>query len=239
MATAKTTITTTVNGNAATLELDGHESAVDVIRTQLGLTGTKLVCAGGVCGACTVQLNGEPVASCLTPATAMRDAAVTTVEGLADGDDASVSLASGVTMSVADLIGDGVDPTRDHQLPDGDVIAAIELPPAWDDERAVYFRSIGRFEAEWSLVEAVVRARFDGDRIAECRIGLGGVATVPLRMSGPEALLTGAVLDDDTIAAVSSACTEGASPLPETGYKVDLIVATVTETLERLRRTDV
>ncbi len=79
-------IPTTVNGNAVDIEVSGPEAAVDVIREQLGLTGTKLVCAGGVCGACTIQLDGEPVAGCLTPATALRDAEVTTVEGLADGD---------------------------------------------------------------------------------------------------------------------------------------------------------
>ena len=77
---------TTVNGTPVTLDLDGPEAAVDVIRGQLGLTGTKLVCAGGVCGACTIQLDGEPVASCLTPATALREAQVTTIEGIAAAD---------------------------------------------------------------------------------------------------------------------------------------------------------
>lgn len=80
-------MSTNVNGRAVEIDVDGHEAAVDVIREQLGLTGTKLVCAGGVCGACTIQLDGVPVAGCLTPATALRDADVTTVEGLADGDD--------------------------------------------------------------------------------------------------------------------------------------------------------
>ncbi len=82
-----TPISTTVNGDVQTIEIDGHESAVDVVRQQLGLTGTKLVCAGGVCGACTMQIDGTPVAGCLTPATAMRGAEVTTVEGIADGDE--------------------------------------------------------------------------------------------------------------------------------------------------------
>ena len=76
------TMKTTVNGGEVAVEISGHEAAVDVIRDQLGLTGTKLVCAGGVCGACTIQINGTPVASCLTPATALREAEVTTVEGL-------------------------------------------------------------------------------------------------------------------------------------------------------------
>ena len=76
----------TVNGTPVTIDIEGHEAAVDVIRGQLGLTGTKLVCAGGVCGACTIQVETVPVAGCLTPATALRDANVTTVEGLATDD---------------------------------------------------------------------------------------------------------------------------------------------------------
>lgn len=81
------TFGSTVNGTPVKIDVDGPESAVDVLRGQLGLTGTKLVCAGGVCGACTVTIDGEPAASCLTPATALRDAEVTTVEGLAaDGE---------------------------------------------------------------------------------------------------------------------------------------------------------
>ena len=79
-------IPTTVNGTAVELDVAGPEAAVDVIREQLGLTGTKLVCGGGVCGACTIQLDGDPVAGCLTPATALRDAEVTTVEGLGEGE---------------------------------------------------------------------------------------------------------------------------------------------------------
>lgn len=150
--------------------------------------------------------------------------------------DANIELASGAVMPIADLLGDGIDPTRNNALPDGQVIAAVDLPAPWGDERAAYFRSISRFEAEWPLVEAVVRARFDGDTVIDCALGLGGVATVPLRMSGPEQLLVGRALNDDVIAAVAAACTEGAAPLRQTGYKVDLIVATVTETLERLRQ---
>ena len=151
--------------------------------------------------------------------------------------DAGVTLADASTLTVDTLLGDGTDPSRDHQLPDGAVIASIDLPAPWADERAAYFRSISRFEAEWPLVECVVRARFDGDRVAECGVGLGGVATVPLRMDGAESVLRGDTLSDEVIQQAADACTEGASPLPETSYKVELVAATVRETLERLRAT--
>lgn len=149
--------------------------------------------------------------------------------------ETAIVLADGSTRTLAEVLGDGTDATRDHQLADDEVIAAIEVEPGWADERGAYFRSISRFEAEWPLVEAVVRARFDGEKIAECALAIGGVATVPLRMETAEAILTGASLDDATIARAAEACAEGANPLPETGYKVDLVIGTVIETLERLR----
>ncbi len=77
---------TTVNGSSRSVEVGGSEAAVDVLRGQLELTGTKLVCGAGVCGACTVLLDGEPVASCLLPATRLRESDVTTVEGIARDD---------------------------------------------------------------------------------------------------------------------------------------------------------
>lgn len=63
-----------------------HETAVDVLRSGLGLTGTKLVCGTGVCGACTISVDGVPVASCVLPAEDLEDAEVVTIEGVADGE---------------------------------------------------------------------------------------------------------------------------------------------------------
>ncbi|MEO7448864.1 MAG: 2Fe-2S iron-sulfur cluster-binding protein [Humibacillus sp.] len=80
-------ITTTVNDETRTITVEGSESAVELVRDTLDLTGTKLVCGSGVCGACTMLLDGEAVLGCLTPATRLRDATVTTVEGLASGPD--------------------------------------------------------------------------------------------------------------------------------------------------------
>lgn len=74
--------TTTVNGRPATLPDDPDTLLVDVIRDRLDLTGTKLVCGSGVCGACTVLLDGAPVVSCLLPAGAAAGKTLTTVEGV-------------------------------------------------------------------------------------------------------------------------------------------------------------
>ncbi|MEU6298069.1 molybdopterin-dependent oxidoreductase [Streptomyces erythrochromogenes] len=73
-----------VNGVRRTVDVDGDPAAVEVVRDRLGLTGTKLVCAGGVCGACTIQVDGEPRVSCLTPAARLAGRSVTTAEGLSD-----------------------------------------------------------------------------------------------------------------------------------------------------------
>ena len=71
-----------VNGSAVTL--DGHPLArlLDVLRTQLGLTGTKEGCGEGECGACAVRLNGALVNSCLVPLRHAEGAEIVTIEGL-------------------------------------------------------------------------------------------------------------------------------------------------------------
>ena len=74
--------TVTINGRAESLPGDHDALLVDAIRDHLNLTGTKLVCGSGVCGACTVLLDGEPVVSCLLPASAAAGKAVTTIEGI-------------------------------------------------------------------------------------------------------------------------------------------------------------
>jgi xanthine dehydrogenase YagR molybdenum-binding subunit len=72
----------TINGRAASLPDDPDALLIDVVRNELDLTGTKLVCGAGVCGACTVLVDGAPVVSCLMPAQAVAGKSVTTVEGV-------------------------------------------------------------------------------------------------------------------------------------------------------------
>jgi carbon-monoxide dehydrogenase small subunit len=72
-----------VNGRPRTLEVAIHHTLLDVLRDDLGLTGTKECCLVGECGACTVSLDGRIVDSCLVLAVEADGAAVTTIEGLA------------------------------------------------------------------------------------------------------------------------------------------------------------
>jgi aerobic-type carbon monoxide dehydrogenase small subunit (CoxS/CutS family) len=73
-----------VNGRAETAWTTPRTTLADFLRHELGLTGTHLGCEHGVCGACTVRLDGAPVRSCLTLAVQAEDRTVDTVEGLAE-----------------------------------------------------------------------------------------------------------------------------------------------------------
>ncbi len=78
--------TLSVNGRARNLSLPDRVSLADTLRESLGLTGTHLGCEHGVCGACTVLIDGEPARSCITFAAACAGAEVTTIEGLDDDE---------------------------------------------------------------------------------------------------------------------------------------------------------
>jgi xanthine dehydrogenase YagT iron-sulfur-binding subunit len=75
-----------INGTLQTLLLDPRSTVLDVLREQLGLTGTKKGCDHGQCGACTVIANGRRVVSCMALAVAYQDVDIRTIEGLAIGE---------------------------------------------------------------------------------------------------------------------------------------------------------
>jgi carbon-monoxide dehydrogenase small subunit len=76
-----------LNGEDYTLEVEPHRTLLEVIRNDLGLTGAKLGCGGGECGACTVILDGKAVNSCIMLALDARGKEVWTIEGLAGGGE--------------------------------------------------------------------------------------------------------------------------------------------------------
>ena len=76
-----------VNGKSYEVDVDGETTLLAVLRHDLGLMGTKYGCGEGDCGACTVLLDGEARNSCITPVESAAGRAVTTIEGLANGND--------------------------------------------------------------------------------------------------------------------------------------------------------
>lgn len=80
-------ITLNVNGQTYNVDIEPTRLLVDVIRYDLGLTGTKEGCSVGVCGACTVLVDGKMVSSCLMPGVSANGSQITTVEGLAQREE--------------------------------------------------------------------------------------------------------------------------------------------------------
>jgi carbon-monoxide dehydrogenase small subunit len=81
-----TTLTLVVNGERRTVAFPTHHTLLEVLREELGLTGTKHGCELGECGTCTVLVDGRPILSCLALAAEMEGRAIETVEGLQQGN---------------------------------------------------------------------------------------------------------------------------------------------------------
>jgi carbon-monoxide dehydrogenase small subunit len=79
-------LTLTVNSITYAINVESHLTLVELLRDKLGLTGTKKSCNEGECGACTVLMEGKPVASCLVLALDAQNRNIITIEGLADGE---------------------------------------------------------------------------------------------------------------------------------------------------------
>lgn len=123
----------TVNGEAYSLDVEGDTPLLWVVRDELGLKGTKFGCGAGLCGACTVHLNGQPVRSCSTPVEMAAGGRVDTIEGLGGGDQLHALqkawiehgvpqcgyCQSGQIMSAAHLLANNPAPSRD------DIVAAM------------------------------------------------------------------------------------------------------------------
>jgi xanthine dehydrogenase YagT iron-sulfur-binding subunit len=83
---AKIAFNAKINGREYSLSLDPRSTLLDTLRDSVGLTGSKKGCDHGQCGACTVLVDGARVLSCLTLAATLQGRAVTTIEGLAEGN---------------------------------------------------------------------------------------------------------------------------------------------------------
>ncbi len=118
----------TINGELRECEIEDDERLIDLIREDLGLTGTKEGCGQGECGACTVLLDGKPIASCLTLAVKVDGREVTTIEGVSKGgrlhpiQEAFIEKGAvqcgfctpGMVMALVPFLAGHKDPTRDE-----------------------------------------------------------------------------------------------------------------------------
>jgi aerobic-type carbon monoxide dehydrogenase small subunit (CoxS/CutS family) len=121
---APTAVEVRVNGHVHRVEAPIGRSLAEVLREDLGLTGTKIACFEGHCGACTVQLDGVPVLSCITLVHTVGERDVTTIEGLREHPlvDAFVRedalqcgfCTPGQIVSAAALVSANPEPTRDE-----------------------------------------------------------------------------------------------------------------------------
>ena len=123
------TIRVTINGKAHERAVEGRMTLGDFLRHEIGLTGTHLGCEHGVCGACTVLIDGHSARSCLTFAVQANGREVTTIEGLANGDGSLSVLQQafrehhglqcgfctpGMLITLTELLRDNPDPSEDE-----------------------------------------------------------------------------------------------------------------------------
>ena len=116
-----------LNGSRTELEQPTHTALLWVLRGHLELTGTKFGCGSGLCGACTVHLDGQPMRACITPISAVAGKSVTTIEGLSKDQSHPLQKAwietqvpqcgycqSGQIMQAAALLESNKNPSREE-----------------------------------------------------------------------------------------------------------------------------
>lgn len=138
----------TINNKRYDLNLLGNETLLEVLRNQLGLTGTKTACEESECGTCTVQVNGKAVLSCITLACDVEGDDILTIEGLAEGeklhpvqqaflDYGAVQCGfciPGMIMSAKALLEKNVQPTQEdiEYALDGNICRCAGYPKIFD-----------------------------------------------------------------------------------------------------------
>jgi aerobic carbon-monoxide dehydrogenase small subunit len=147
-----------VNGRAVDVEAHPMARLLDVLRTQLHLTGTKEGCGEGECGACSVLLDGRLVNSCLVPFIHAGGAALVTIEGVADGDRLHAVQRAFIACGGAQC---GI-------CTPGMVLAATDLlsrnpAPSSDDMRVALAGNLCRCTGYMRIFEAVVSAMRGGE----------------------------------------------------------------------------
>jgi len=156
------TIQFTVNGPRREITTDPERPLLDVLREDLGLTGTKYGCGEGQCGACSVLLDGKRVFSCRTSASGAAGKTVTTIEGLADGEklhpvqEAFLAESAfqcgyctpGMVIAAVALLKENPRPT------DADVVAGMNRNICRCCSHASYFKAVKRAASDAARADA-------------------------------------------------------------------------------------
>jgi len=125
------------------------------------------------------------------------------------------------------------DPTRENVLAPGELLLEIHVPAAagW---KSAYYEVRERAAFDWPLVSAAIAIRTGGGVVKDARVVLGQVATIPWRATAAEKALVGKPLGAQSAEAAGKAAVEGAEPMSDNGYKVDLVTTLVRRTVASL-----
>jgi xanthine dehydrogenase YagS FAD-binding subunit len=138
------------------------------------------------------------------------------------------------SIALLDLLAPPTDTRRKlHTLGPSELIVGLTLPErnGW---RSVYHKAMERAVYAFALAGVAAAVRMDGEKVAEARIALGGVANTPVPAETAAASLIGQPLTQETIAIAAARAIDGAQPLPQTTYKQELVVRMVTAALQAL-----
>ncbi|MEG4806011.1 2Fe-2S iron-sulfur cluster-binding protein [Microcoleus sp. F8-D3] len=180
-----------INGSTQRLEVDSRTALLDALRETLGLTGTKKGCDQGQCGACTVIVDGRRVLSCLTLAASCEGKEVTTIEGLADGDNLH-------PMQAAFIKHDGF---QCGYCTPGQICSAVALlQEAKNGDASHVTNNLRTIAQNVRLSDEEIRERMSGN-ICRCGAYPGIVAAIGEVQSGRETAQAWHFASDEEIAA--------------------------------------
>lgn len=159
----KIQITLNINGKDQDIMVAPNDTLLEVLRDELDLTGSKESCGEGVCGSCTVHMDGKPVRSCLTLALEAQDSKIKTVEGLADGDKLSDLQESFINHGAVQC---GF--CTPGMLMSADALLAQNPKPSRDEVRTALAGNICRCTGYAKIVDAVEHTHHPHDGCPDC-----------------------------------------------------------------------
>ena len=157
-----------INGVEQSVNIEPRVTLLDVLRERVGLTGTKKGCNHGQCGACTVLIDGVRINSCLALAVQYQDAEITTIEGIAEGEELS-------PIQTAFINNDGF---QCGYCTSGQICSAVAmLDEVAAGEASIVTADISNVDAQIELTDAEIRERMSGN-LCRCGAYPGIVASV-------------------------------------------------------------